>query len=305
MIKRIGFIVILIGIAFYTNAQELRCNVSINTSQIQGTNKQVFQTLQKAVYEFMNTTAWTNHVYAIEERIECNLMININQQLAADEFKGSFQIQLRRPIFGTSYNSVLFNFKDEDIHFNYVEFEPLEFTPNQHISNLTSLLAYYAYIIIGLDYDSFSLEGGTEYFQKAENIVSNAQNARESGWKPFESSKRNRYWLIENILNDNYTPVRECYFRYHRLGLDVMHDKVEDGRSEIAESLKMIQQVYRKKPDPYLFFLKVFFDAKSDELVNIFSESFSDEKNRVFTILNEVDPANSSKYEKIVKSSAQ
>lgn len=297
MIKRIAFILSLFLITLSVSGQELRCNVQVVSSQIQGTNKQVFKTLQDAIYEFMNNTIWTNHVYSNEERIECNIMINLQEHLG-DEFKGSMQIQSRRPVFNTSYNTTILNFKDDDIKFNYVEFESLDFNINEYRSNLTSLLAYYAYIIIGLDYDTFSLLGGTTYFQNAEKIVTNALNAPEKGWKAFESRK-NRYWLVENILNDRYKGVREFLYRYHRLGLDVMESKEAKGRSEIAESLKLMQKVYRQKPDPYLFFYDLIMNVKSDELVKVFSESFMTEADEVYKILVEIDPARSDKYKKI------
>jgi len=284
----------------FGKAQELKCNVQIVTQQIQGTNKQVFQTLQTAIYEFMNNTTFTRHIYGFDERIECNLMFNITEQISADEFKGTLQIQSRRPVFNTNYNTVMLNCMDKDIHFRYVEFEPLEFDPTQHLSNLTSLLAYWAYFIIAMDYDSFSLMGGDPYFSQAENIVTNAQNAREAGWKPFESlDHNNRYWLVNDILNDNYAPVREFNYHYHRHGLDVMDGKVAEGRAVIAESLEHLQEVYRNRPDPFMHVLKLVFDAKADELINIFSESFTEEKNRALNILLEIDPANKRKYEKL------
>jgi hypothetical protein len=245
----------------------------------------------------MNNTAWTNHVYTNEERIECNIMITL-QDHSGDEFTGSIQVQSRRPVFNTSYNTTVLNYKDDNLKFNYVEFEPLEFSLNEHRSNLTSILAYYAYVIIGLDYDTFSLMGGTEFYQKAERIVNNAQNAPESGWKAFES-RRNRYWLIENILNDRYKGVREFLYRYHRLGLDVMESKEAPGRAEIAQSLELLQKIYRQKPDPYLFFYDLIMDAKSDELINVFSESFMAEADRAYNILVEIDPTRSDKYKKI------
>ncbi len=196
----------------------------------------------------------------------------------------------------------MFNFVDNDFQFTYVEYQPLEFNESAFLSNLTSVLAYYAYIIIGLDYDSFSLDGGTPYFQKAEQIVNNAQNAVEPGWKPFSGSRnKNRYWLIQNILDSKYAPVREFIYRYHRLGLDVMESELNTGRAEIANSLKLLQKVYRAKPDPYMLFLTVVLDAKRDEIVNIFSKSFPDEKTRVAVIMKEIDPANSQKYDKMLK----
>ena len=281
--------------------QELKCNIQVNSSKIQGTNKTAFQTLQTALYEFMNNTSWTENVYAPEERIECNIQINISEQIGSDQYKGTIQVQSRRPIFGSSYNTVMLNFLDNDMDFKYIEFDKLEFNLNSFQSNLTSVLAYYAYIIIGLDYDSFSFKGGSDYFLKAEKIANNAQNAQEKGWKPYEGSRKNRYWLIENILNEKYSPVREVNYRYHRQGLDRMYDKTTEGRTEIAESLTSIQKVYRVKPDQYLFLLQVFFDAKSDELVNIFSESYTSEKTRVYNILSEVDPTRVDSYKKIME----
>jgi len=294
-------LIVLLWIPYVSFGQELKCNVQIVSQQIQGTNKQVFQTLQTAIYEFMNNTVWTNHVYGIDERIECNFLFNIKEQLSADEFKGTLQIQSRRPVYNTNYNTVMLNTMDNDIHFRYVEFEPLQFDETKHLSNLTSILAFYAYIILGLDYDSFSFEGGSPYYAKAELIVNNAQNAREVGWKAFENtSHRNRYWLINDILDDKYAPIRAFTYRYHRQGLDVMDSKVVEGRGTIAETLENLQKVYRQKPDPFMHYLKITLDAKADEFVNIFSESFTEEKNRVVTILREIDPSNQPKYDKIL-----
>ena len=295
-------IVILISVSLNTFSQELKCNVQLVSQQIQGTNKQVFQTLQNAINEFMNNTVWTNYAFAPNERIECNMLINLTDQASADEFSGTIQIQSRRPVYNSSYNSVLFNYLDNNFDFRYVEYEPLEFDENQHLSNLTSMLAYYAYIIIGLDFDSFSYKGGTEFFEKAEKIVNNAQNAPQKGWKPFDAkSNRNRYWLVKNILDQNYEPVRQFIYNYHRLGLDLMDSKPVEARQEIADSYKLLQKVFRQKPDPFMFFLQVVFDAKSDEWVNVFSEGPMDQKTKVVTILTEIDPANSNKYEKILK----
>ena len=301
MIKKLLIIKVLVySLSIYS--QELNCNIQLITQQIQGTNKQVFETMQGAIYEFMNSTPWTTHVFDVDERIECNMLFNLQNQIGDDEFRGTLQIQVRRPVYNSSFNTVLFNYIDNDLHFKYVEYQPLQFNENSHISNLTSILAYYAYIIIGLDYDSYSYEGGTEFFQKAEKIVNNAQNASQKGWKSIESpSRKNRYWLINNILNEDFSPAREFIYRYHRMGLDRMYEKLNDARAEIAEGLKLLQQVHRNKPDPFMHFLQVIYDAKSDELVNIFKESFPEEKRRIFTILNEIDPANTNKYEAIVR----
>jgi len=291
--------ILLFFIGFQLFAQELKCEVNVNSQQIQGTNKEKFQNMQKDILEFMNNRKWTNHVYSQDEKIECKIMINISTEIGADEFKGTMQIQSSRPVFNSTYNTILLNHLDNDIHFKYVEFQSMDFNENTYTDNLTSLLAYYAYIIIGLDYDSFSMEGGTPFFQKADNIVQKAQNAEQKGWKNFEDNK-NRYWLIENILNESYRPMREFSYNYHRLGLDRMADKTIEARGTMAESIDLLKTAYRNKTSSTIY-LRVLFDAKADEFVNIFSESFPDEKARVVQILNEIDPAHIAKYNKISK----
>jgi len=298
--RRIYLIFALIVIA-HSNliAQELRCNISISATKLQGANRTVFETMQSDLYEFMNNRKWTDQKFAMDERIECSFFINLDEQISSDEFKGTIQVQARRPVFNSSYETILLNIKDNDFDAKYIEYQTLEFNETSNKDNLTNILAYYAYIILGMDYDSFSPEGGTEFFQKAQTIVNNSQSAREKGWKAYES-ERNRYWLVENILNKSYSGFRSCTYQYHRQGLDIMFDKSPEGRAAIAESLKSIQKVFRSRPSLYI--LQVFFDAKSDELVNVFSKSFPDEKNRVSVILNECDPSNGTKYEKILKS---
>jgi hypothetical protein len=298
MKKNVLAVLMVLSLPVLVNSQEIRCNVQVITNQIQGTNKQKFTTLQRAIYEFMNNRNWTSHVFGSQERIEANIMLNLTEEISPDEFRGTIQIQSRRPVFNSSYNTVLFNYLDNNLHFRYIEHETLEFSETQHLSNLTSILAFYAYIIIGLDYDSFSLNGGTEFFQKAETIVTNAQNANERGWKSFEST-RNRYWLSSNLRDSKYYPLRAFSYRYHRLGLDRMGDRPAEARAEIAESLFLLQKVYREKPDPFMHLMQVVFDAKSDELINVFSESYPDEARRVVGLLKEIDPANTPKYQKI------
>ncbi len=296
--------VFLIGLLFSFGAfgQELRCNVQVVSQQIQGSNKQVFQTLQNAIYEFMNNRVWTDNVYTVEERIECNMMFNITEQISADEFKGTLSIQASRPVFNTNYTTTILNFIDNDVHFKYVEFSPLEFDVNSNMSNLTSILGFYAYYILGLDYDTFSLEGGTPYFSNAERIVMNAQNAAEAGWKPLDDmAHKNRYWLAKDMIDTEYAPLREFNYRYHRLGLDVMDSKVAEGRAEITNSLELIQGIYRKRPDPYMYLLRIVFDAKADEFVSIYSESYPEERNRAHAVLVEVDKTNTNKYKAILE----
>jgi hypothetical protein len=250
----------------------------------------------------MNNTSWTNHVFEVDERIECTMLFNIKEQVSVDEFKGTLQIQSRRPVFNSSFNSVVMNYVDNDIQFKYVEFQPLEFSETSHLSNLTSLLAFYAYIIIGMDYDTYSFEGGTPFFEAAEKIINNAQNAPERGWRAMEStSRRNRYWLVNNILNEDFSLLREFVYKYHRLGLDMMFEKTNEARANISEYLRLLQKISREKPDPFMYYLQVVLDAKTDELINIFKESFQEEKARVFALLNEIDPSHGNKYEQIMK----
>lgn len=294
------FLLIFILLSLKANSQDLNCNVQISAQKIQGSNRQVFITMQKDVYDFMNNTVWSTNIYNYSERIDCSILINLTDQLSADEFKGTIQIQLSRPVFNTTYKTTILNFIDNNFQFRYVEFQPLEFDPNVHRSNLISVLAYYTYIVLGFDFDSFSPEGGTQYFQLAEKIVSNAQNAPETGWKPYDGSRnRNRYWLIKNILDKEYEGVRKFIYQYHITGLDLMESRIGEARNNMVESLKLVQEVYRKKPDPFLYYMQIVVDSKADELVNIFSEAFAEEKSRVIQILNEIDPANKTKYEKI------
>lgn len=278
-------------------SQELNCKVQVLSQQVAGTDKRVFETLQTAIFEFMNNKKWTTDAFKNNERIDCSILINITERVSTDEFKATIQLQALRPVFKSSYNSMLLNTNDKDFQFKYLESQPLEFTENSHQSNLTSVLAFYAYFIIGLDYDSFSLDGGTPYLQKALTIVNTAQNSSDIGWKAFDSNK-NRYWLINNMLDASFVPIRDCMYKYHRLGLDVMADDKEGGREVISASLEELRKVHQIKP--LSFSLQVFFNAKSDEIINIYSGAFTDEKAKIVSLLNEIDPTNSNKYQKII-----
>ena len=295
---KILFLFVLITSFINVNAQELNCSVQINSTQIQGSDKSIFDAMQKAIFEFMNSRKWTNNLYKNDERIECTVMINITEQVSTNEFRGTIQVQSRRPIFNTSYYSTTLNHLDKDFDFRFNEFDPLIFSENNHISNLTSVLSFYANIIIALDYDSFSLNGGTRYLEKAQTIVSNAQGARESGWKAFEG-ERNRYWFTQNLLHKNYAPLRECFYKYHRLGFDLMAKNVPTGRAGVLNSLKLLEQVYDRKPGG--FQLQIFFNAKSNEIVSLFSEALPKEKTEASNLLSKIDANNLSKYGKITK----
>ncbi len=278
-------------------AQELNCKVQVLSQQVQGTDKRVFTTLQTAIFEFMNNKKWTNDQFKLDERIDCSILINVTERPSTDQFVATIQVQSRRPVFKSSYNSVLLNYNDNDFQFSYLENQPLEFNENQFTTNLTSVLGFYAYMIIGMDYDTFSPSGGTTYLQKAQNIVNNAQNASEPGWRAFESNK-NRYWLITNMLDAPFVNIRECMYNYHRKGLDEMVTNKEGGRANLLEALESLRKVHQARP--LSFAMQVFFNAKSDEIINIFSGAFADEKSKVMTLLNDIDPTNSNKYQKIM-----
>jgi hypothetical protein len=300
LMKKIILYFLVIGFTVNVDAQELLCNIRVNSSQVQTSDRKVFQTMQTAIYEFINNKKWTTTNVQNEERIECTIMINISKQISNDEFEGSIQIQSTRPIFGTSYKSTLFNYLDNNFRFKYVEYQSLEFSDNTHMSNLTSVLAFYVNIILGLDYATFSEEGGNEYFNIAQRIVSNAQNTPEPGWKAFESDK-NRYWLAEDLMDSRYSNFHMCMYRYHRSGLDKLSEEPDDARYEITESIESLKSIYRNNPSAFI--LKVFFDAKSDEIINIYSEAYPNEKARIVKTLVEIDPANSSDYQAITQSS--
>ncbi len=279
-------------------AQELNCQISVTSRQVEGTDRQIYNSLQTALYEFMNNRKWSSYSFTIDERIECTMMFTISDRVSVDQFKGTLNVVLRRPVYKSSYNSPLLNHIDRDIEFKYIEFESLEFNDNSFISELTGLLAYYANIAIGLDFDSFQLMGGTPFFEKAMNIVNMAQSSAFTGWKAFEGTK-NRYWLAENLTNSSYSKLREFLYNYHRLGLDVMSENVDGGRQAITESLELLRQAYRDKPNSYL--LQLILDSKRDEFINVYSGAPDNEKVTVVNLLKEIDPANGSKYQKILE----
>ncbi len=281
--------------------QEFDCVISVTSAQVEGTDKRVFESLQNAMYEFMNNRKWSAYDFKPEEKIECTMVLNITERLTGDEFRGNLNIVLRRPVLNSAYNSVLLNYIDKGFQFRYVEFQPLDYSDGTFTSNLTSVMAFYSYMFLGLYFDSFSPSGGGTYLEKAQEVVTAAQNTSEPGWKPYESEK-NRWWMVNNFQNPANAGLREFSYRYHHVGLDQMYDKVDAGRTSIAESLGYLQKLHNEKPN--LFALQLIFDAKRDELVNIFSDQRVPpmEKSNVVNLLKDVDPANSSKYQEILDS---
>jgi len=296
--KKTIFILILLILGSFSkpaSAQELNAMVVINSPGLQEVDRRVLQTLQTSLTEFINQRSWTPYKFMPQERIEASITLTINER-SGDLFRGTIQIQSRRPVFQTSYNTPMFNHLDRDVEFHYQENQPLDFADNVFISNLTSLIAFYVYVIIGFDFDSFASFGGNPFFERAQSIVNQAQNAPERGWKSFEG-QRNRYWLVENLFNPAFRPVREAMFKYHRLGFDQMTQNMGLARQQVLEALEMLQDAHRQRPGGFL--KQIILTTKSDELVNLFSQAPTSERNRAIAILSELDPANSARYQRI------
>lgn len=298
--RHIVAILALIAMSIPMKAQELKCTISINSEQVQGSNKAVFTTLQQSMEEFVNTQRWTNMTFQEKERIECSMMIVV-KSVQDNMFVCEFTCQSRRPVFGTTYTTPTLNIKDANFTFTYQEYDRMEFQPNTFTSNLTALVAYYCYLIIGHDMDSFAKLGGTPYFQICEDIVTSAQsasldNAEMVGWKAFESN-RNRYALTNNLMDEAFKKYRAYYYDYHRHGLDEMVNNVANGRARIAKDIKVLKEAYNARPATYL--VGTFLDAKSDELVNIFKSGTADEKKMVYELLMDIDPTRQDTYENI------
>ncbi|MBN4081649.1 DUF4835 family protein [bacterium AH-315-C07] len=297
---RFVFPIWILSVCFFSGsvAQELRCDIQITSPQIQSSDKQVFDKLEQAIFEFMNNRRWTNDVFKNEERIECSIMLNITDWDLVAAYLATVTIQSSRPVYGTTYNTTIINLQDDNWSFLYTADQPLEFTITDNLSNLTSMLAYYAYLIIGMDYDTFSSEGGTPQFQKAQTIVENVQSSAASGWKPFENM-RNRYWIIESLLTPDFKPLRSLSYKYHRLGLDKMKENVEEPRKIILKGLQDLKSVHIKQPGSYL--MQLFFDAKSIEIVDLYSLALPKEKQDAFKILTKIDAAHALDYNKLKK----
>lgn len=302
MIKRTTYLLILLLLAAHTMAQEIECTISINSDQIEGSNKQIFQTLEQAITEYINQSKWTNMTFAETEKIECSMLI-IVKQMADNQFTCEMQIQSRRPVYNTNYNSPLLNFKDNNFNFTYQEFDRLDWQQSTFTTNLTALLAYYCYLVIGMDMDSYSRLGGTPYFQICENIVSTCQTAsmetsEQKGWLAFDSN-RSRYALINNLMDEAFKPYRNYVYEYHRLGLDEMAANVANGRARIASGIGVLKEANRARPATYV--VNTFLDAKADELVDIFKKGTDAEKKQVYDLLMDIDPTRQNTYDKIMK----
>lgn len=277
-------------------SQELNFTVKINTQKLQVTDQKVFETLERTLLEFLNNQKWTNTVFESEERINCNLILTIQEEYPPSGFKGHLAIQSSRPVFGSDYETPMFNYIDKEVTFEYEQFQPIVYSKNNYNDNLSSALAFYAHIILGMDYDSFSPFGGEEYFQRAQDIVNSVPPSAASanpGWRSVDGN-RNRFWLIENILSPRVKSYRQAMYDYHRQGLDLMASDSETGRANMAQALDVMPVVNQSYPNSMI--LALFSSNKAQEIVEIFKRGTLPEQNQVMRAMVKIDPANASKY---------
>lgn len=275
-------------------AQELNCKVSINYDRITNANTQIFKTLERSLTDFINKTRWTNQTYRDNEKIECSMLINVSGY-GSDQFVASIQVQSARPVFNSTYTSPVFNYNDKDFSFRYIEFENIIFNPNSYDSNLVSVIAFYSYMIMGMDADTFSLKGGDQYYDLAQNVAILAQGSGTKGWNQSDGNQ-SRYFLINDMKSNTFSPYREALYQYH-VGLDMMADNQKLGKEKIKNSVKTLSAIYDLRPNAFL--TRIFFDAKSDELVSVFSGGPSIAVADLVEDLNKISPLNSSKWGKI------
>lgn len=279
-------------------AQELNCRVIVNAQQVETTERAIFQEMETEFAKFLNNTKWTNDTFKDEEIINCNLIINISDMPSIGIFSATVQVVSSRPVYGTNYESVLLNFADRDWNFEFVQSQPIRFNENTFTNNISSLLAFYAYVIIGMDYDSFSELGGNPHYERAFNIVNNAQQSNFKGWQQF-NSVRNRYWLIENLRNPQLEGIRKALYSYHRDGLDIMAEEKDQAEGNILSALSEVQKANRARPRSILTI--TFMDAKNTELIKLFGESSLAKRRQAYNLLNSIDPARSDDYKALIE----
>lgn len=283
-------------LAGFVFAQELNCNLVVYAQLTGNENVQVFKTLEKQLNEFVNNTRWTNKPFALEERIDCSMVININDY-DSDTFQASIQVQSVRPVHNSSYVSSVYNFNDKDFNFNYLEYQNLNFNPTQFQSNLISVLTFHIYMILGVDADTFELNGGDEYYAQARDIANYSQQGNAPGWAPPKGGDQTRRVLIDNVLSKTYSAYRTVLYQYHREGLDVMASDVKNGKTAIASVLMEFNELHKRRPNSFI--IRTFFDAKADEISDIFSAGPNVKITELVSILNKVAPMHTKKWDKI------
>ncbi|MEN2284231.1 DUF4835 family protein [Algoriphagus sp. SE2] len=299
--KKAILCLILILVAHFGFTQELNFTVIINSDRARIQNTTVFSTMKTSFEQFLNGRSWTNDEFRPEERIKGNLLITINDVPQVGVYNATVQIQTVRPIYGTNYESLLFNFADRNWNFEYIESQPLEFNRFNFLNNISSLLGYYAHIALGLDYDSFSSKGGDDFFEIANDIVNNAQQSGRPGWVQSPTDRRNRYWLINDLYTSSvYSPIREAYYLYHRQGLDILQVDPEKAYQNMLEAVKMVAEANKAQPNGILTI--TFMDAKGDEISQVFKNASLEIRTELVELLLEVDPNNARKYNELLKS---
>lgn len=296
IINRLVICALFLATCSFLNAQELNCKVTINAAQIQGTNTQVFKTLETALTEFINDRKWTNAQYSAIERIMCSMNFTVKEYSDDGTFKCELIVQSNRPVFNSNYNSTVFNFKDNNISFTYLEYDQLEFRDNIIDNNLTAIIAYYAYLMIGMDMDTMAPQGGTEVLQIVENIVNAAQTISEPGWKAFDDT-RNRHAIINDYMDGGMRSYRQMMYNYYRLGFDEMAQNADRGRANITTALGLLKEAKDSKPLSAL--PELFTEIKRDELINIYSKGVQKERDEVYEILVSINPAQTNEWDKI------
>ena len=277
-------------------AQELNCTVTVNSDQVSQTNQQIFRTLERSLTDFINKTKWTNKVFKENERLNCRMFITVTN-FDSNRFEANIQLQSSRPVFNTSYESPVFNYKDDQFNFEYIEFQPLVYNPNVFDSNLVAVVSYYVYIMLGLDEDTFSLEGGTENYKRAQQIVTTAQGSGAAGWSQSATENRTRFVLVDNLLSNTFREYRIAMYNYHRKGLDILGDNNSTGKQVIAGSMRLFESLIQRRPNAFL--IQTFFDAKSEEILNIFSDGPKVDVVTLKETLNRVAPFYSSTWNEI------
>lgn len=304
--RRLFFVITIFLLASIVQAQELRARINVLSNRVGGNvDKKTFQTLQTALNNFINNRKWTTDNFSSGEKIDCSFLLNLESTNDVNVYKASLTIQSARPVFNSSYLSPIINFQDNDIIFKYSEFQQMEFNENRVagtdplFANLTAVIAYYINIILALDYDSFSPRAGDLYFQKAQNIVNNAPDGRNiSGWKAFDGT-RNRYWLVENLLNSRYTLIHDAYYRFYRMGMDKLYEEEIVARNEILNVLSLLNNFNSDNPNTMI--LQFFFQGKTQELIKIFSKASPAEKVKALEYLQRLDISNAAKYKEGLK----
>lgn len=277
--------------------QEIQCNVVVNALKVQDLDPSIATNMETSIREFINNRKWTKDKFKQEEKIDASFLITLNSR-AENNYSASIQVSSNRPVYGTNYSTNMFVVNDEDFDFTYVDQQALDFNLVSFQSNLTSVLAFYVYVILGIDYDSFSPEGGQEFYQNAFEIVNQASTSGGSGWKAADGDN-NRYWLVENLTNQAFKPFRSMLYQYHRLGLDQMKKDIQLGESEVYKSIESLLTVHKVRPSSFL--LQVYFNAKSDELVKIFINAEPQVKSKIVPWLILIDPGNTKKYNTILE----